>query len=265
MRSLREELKWTFTRPMTWLQGVGINLVLAFLYLLIWPLSQNAKYDTVLLFCVYFGTFIMADITTTNIFGPDLKRTYAKLAAGESFARILLRKNAVQALVVMLPMVLITWAWTEYLYMDAEMLRTIPGVLYPMLLFLGIGNVISVLFVVPSAGLGWRLKNWRQWRWHLPELVSYAIPFGIYGLWVYTDLPGTLNLMLKTWGQDIMVLPSESAQALMGASLFLYGSLTICAVFVFKLKGLQIWGETNLPYWPSNSRQNGESERVVDA
>lgn len=246
LQELREELNWTFTLPMTWLQGVGINLFLAAAYLFIWPLQANPKYDTVLLFCIYFATFIMADITTTNIFGPDLQRTYAKLAAGESFKRILLRKNLVQFIVIMFPVTFVTWAWTEYLYQDSEMLRTIPGVLYPMLLFLGIGNVISVLFVVPSASFSWRLKNWMQWSWHLPELISYAIPFMIFGLWVYTDFPGNINFILRELGEDIMVLPGESALALTVGSALLYVLHTLLAIWLFKRGCFRIWGKSDL-------------------
>lgn len=158
--ALKEELKWTFTLPMTWLQGVLINLVLAGVYRLFWTLEANPKYDTVLLYTVYFATFIMADVTTTNIFGADLERTWRKLQQGESFRAILMRKNVIQFLVIILPFLLITYAWTEYLYVDAQLLRTIPGILYPMLLFLGIGNLISVLYVVPAVGLQWHLKTY---------------------------------------------------------------------------------------------------------
>ena len=69
MNLLREELRWTFTWPCGWLQGVLFNLVLAAAYLVVWPLAFDDHYDVVLLFTVYFATFIMADVTTTNIFG----------------------------------------------------------------------------------------------------------------------------------------------------------------------------------------------------
>lgn len=240
--ALKEEIKWTFTLPMTWLQGVLINLVLAGFYRLFWTLEANPKYDTVLLYTVYFATFIMADITTTNVFGADFSRTIQKINDGESFSAILLRKNVVQFLVIILPVLLVTYGWTEYLYMDAQLLRTIPGILYPMLLFLGIGNLISVLFVVPAVSLTWHWKNLYDLRAQVPVLVSYALPFVIYGLWVYTDLPGFLNQVLRSLGTDVMVPPVESGLALLLGGFMIYTVLTGLAIFAFNHGGLRVRG-----------------------
>ena len=101
---LQDELRWTFTLPMGWLQGVAFNAALAAGYLLFWPLVASEQYDIVSLFTVYFATFIMADVTTTNVFGHDIVRTVRALEAGRSFASLIAVKNAVQVIVVVIPM-----------------------------------------------------------------------------------------------------------------------------------------------------------------
>lgn len=231
------ELRWTFTWPMVWLQSVLINLVLAAVYLFFQQPNLGAQYDTVMLYCIYFGTFILADVTTTNIFGLDIVRTTDSLNDGQSFLRILLRKNAVQFLVIVVPILLVTAAWTEYLYHDSELLRTLPGVLYPMVVFIAIGNLISVIFPVLQAPLSWHVKHWRKWRCHVALLVSYAIPFGIFAAWVLTDVPGTLFRLLRDGGSDSFVPPTEIATAVLLASFGFYWGMTVLAAAVFRQRG----------------------------
>lgn len=194
MKLLLEELRWTFTWPCGWLQGVLFNLVLAAAYLVVWPLAFDDHYDVVLLFTAYFATFIMADVTTTNIFGHDIVRTLAALRRGRSFASLILLKNLVQAIVVVMPMVLLTIGVTWYVDGAEELFLAIPGILYPMLLWLGIGNMISVLYPVLPAPINWRIQSIRagrkQWLLHAPMLISYAIPYVLYALAATTDLPG---------------------------------------------------------------------------
>lgn len=242
MARFLDELRWTFTMPMIWIQSVVLNLVLAAVYMLFQQPNLGGHYDTVLLYCVYFATFILADVTTTNIFGLDVARTTEALST-ESFARILMRKNAVQGVVIVVPIVLVTAVWTEYLYHESEMMRTIPGVLYPMLLFMAIGNLISVLFPVAQAPLGWHLRQWRHWRVQVPLLVSYAIPYVIFALWVYTDLPNLLFTMLRDWGSDSFVPPSETATALLLASCVLYAGISALSVWLFRRRGFVFVGQ----------------------
>lgn len=240
-----EELRWTFTMPMVWIQSVLMNLVLAAFYLIFGQPNLGGHYDTVLLYCVYFATFILADVTTTNIFGLDVARTTQFLST-ESFARILFRKNAVQFAVIVVPILIVTAAWTEYLYHESEMMRTIPGVLYPMLLFMAIGNLISVLFPVAQAPLAWHIKHWKKWRYQFPLLLSYAIPYVIFALWVYTDLPAVLFTMLRDFGSDSFVPSAETATALVAASYGLYLLITAVSVWIFSRRGFVFWGQSAL-------------------
>lgn len=246
LSSFFSELGWTFTWPMAWLQGVIFNLLLACAYLLFQSPQFTGHYDTVLLYCVYFSTFILADVTTSNIFGPDVARTTQFLQDGQSFLRILFRKNAVQFVVILLPMLIITAAWTEYLYNDSELLRTIPGVLYPMLLFMALGNLISVLFPVIQAPLTWHIMHWHQWRYQVPLLTSYAIPFIIFALWVYTDLPGYLFGMLLDAGSDNFVPQGEISTVLLAASYGIYLLMTLLSAAIFRKRGFVFLAQDSL-------------------
>lgn len=250
MKLLREELRWTFTWPCGWLQGVLFNLVLAAAYLVVWPLAFDDHYDVVLLFTAYFATFIMADVTTTNIFGHDIVRTLAALRRGRSFASLILMKNLVQTIVVVMPMVLLTIGVTWYVDGAEELFLAIPGILYPMLLWLGIGNMISVLYPVLPAPINWRIQSIRagrkQWLLHAPMLISYAIPYVLYALAATTDLPGNLNALIRV----VAGTPHkwESGLILLVASIIIYWGLTWLSLRLVRDRGFVLPMQSDLVY-----------------
>lgn len=240
MRNLREELRWTFTWPMGWLQGVIFNAVLAAAYLVIWPLSGNTHSDVVLLFTTYFATFIMADVTTTNIFGHDIAHTVHALKGGRSLESLLLMKNVVQILLIIIPFTLVTAVLSWYNRGATDLVLAIPGILYPMLLWLGIGNLVSILYPAIPAPIKWRSTHLKagQWRMQAPMLISYAIPYVLYFITAYIDLPGTLN-------QTFAALfgfprPEESGALLLGASMIIYTCLTTAAFWWACHKGMTL-------------------------
>ena len=65
------EIRWAFTPPRVWLSGVGANLLLALVFLIVDPLHQHGHRDWVILVGTYFASFILADVTTTNLLGVD--------------------------------------------------------------------------------------------------------------------------------------------------------------------------------------------------
>ncbi|MDO4685821.1 MAG: hypothetical protein Q4A92_04670 [Corynebacterium sp.] len=248
MKLLIEELRWTFTWPFGWLQGVLLNVVLAAAYLLLWPLASNEHYDIVLLFTVYFATFIMADVTTTNIFGHDIVRMTRALQSGRSFISLVLLKNLVQALIIILPMVLVTMAITYMVSGPGELVLVIPGILYPMLLWLGVGNVISVLYPVIPAPIPWRIQSIRggtqNWKLHAPLLISYAIPWVLYALTTLTDLPGNLNILIQVVAGRPH--PWESGLVLLIAACVIYALLTRLSVQLVEQQGFTLRMQTDL-------------------
>lgn len=240
MRNLREELRWTFTWPMGWLQGVMFNAVLAAAYLVIWPLTGNDHSDVVLLFTTYFATFIMADVTTTNIFGHDLAHTARALRGGRSLESLLLMKNTVQLLLIIIPFTLVTAGLSWYHRGPTDLVLAIPGILYPMLLWLGIGNLISIIYPAIPAPMKWRSTHIvaGQWRMQAPMLISYAIPYVLYFITTYVDIPGTLNHVFAAFFR--LPRPEEAGALLLGASMIIYVCLTTAALWWACHKGLTL-------------------------
>ena len=228
---------------MGWLQGVAFNAALAAGYLLFWPLVASEQYDIVSLFTVYFATFIMADVTTTNVFGHDIVRTVRALEAGRSFASLIAVKNAVQVIVVVIPMSLITFGVTWWVEGADDLPLTIPGVLYPMLLWLGIGNLLSVLAPALPAPLAWRIgtlrRGWPGWRLHRATLLAYAIPYLLYYVTAASDLPGNLNALFSLFGS--MPQKWQSGYMLLVASVMIYLILTRFSVRWHDRRGLVLW------------------------
>ena len=98
------EVRWAFTPPRTWLLGVVANLFLAAAWLLIQPLTPHGhRHDWVSLIGIYFSSFILADVTTTNLLGADHIRVLKGLSDGTPLWRVLLIKNLALIVLVGLP------------------------------------------------------------------------------------------------------------------------------------------------------------------
>jgi hypothetical protein len=180
-RRVADEVRWSFVAPRYWLEGVAANLVLSLLYLLVSPLAHpHRQFGWVVLVGTYFATFILADVTTTNILGLDAPRVRAGLAAGMPVRSILLTKNLALLVVVGLPLLVLT-AVLAHKLPPTRLLATLFTVLLPLLCWLGVGNLISVLLAVETRSLihRWRTRRSRTtWLWagHL------ALPYAVYYL-----------------------------------------------------------------------------------
>jgi hypothetical protein len=87
------EVRWAFTPPRSWLSGVAANLVLALVWLLLQPLQLPRHHDWVILIGTYFSSFILADVTTTNLLGNEHIRVRMALHDGVLLWRVLLVKE----------------------------------------------------------------------------------------------------------------------------------------------------------------------------
>ena len=175
------ETIWFFRRPWPWSGGVAFNLVLSLLYLLVAPLSGQPHRDWAILVGSYFAVWILADVTTTNVLGADALRVRIGLLRDVALGRILLVKNLTLLLVVGLPTLVATAAITVTTEADYRLSVTLPGVLFPIFTWLGVGNVVSVL--LPVATRPWR-ERWRQRRQLRPTarwLVCLGLPYALLG------------------------------------------------------------------------------------
>ena len=185
------EVRWAFHPPRTWLSGVMANLVLAAAWLMVQPLNvvhsnhitrhfHHNQLDWVVLVSTYFSSFILADVTTTNLLGGDHYRVAQGLSDGVPLWRVLLIKNLALIVIVGLPTFAAAAALTVWKEGVPQMAMTIPNVAVPIVSWLGVGNVISAMHPVGVEPL---LRRWRQRRnlrrtagW----LLAITLPYAVY-------------------------------------------------------------------------------------
>ncbi len=180
-RAVAAEIRWMFRPPGTCLSGVAINAVLAALWLLVQPLTRHSLHnDLIVVVDTYFASFILADITTTNMLGSDHYRVQAAMADGTPLWRILLVKNLALFAVVGLPTLVAAVLFTLWFDTPSRLVRTVPNVLVPVVSWLGIGNLVSVLLPVAAAPLIRRWRRRSETRRVGFWLAALALPYALY-------------------------------------------------------------------------------------
>lgn len=177
VRLIAQDLRWAFRRPYGWLLGIGVNLVLSLAYLVVVPLRDGTHRDWAILVGTYFAVFVLADVTTTNVLGVDTERTRLRLLRGLPLGRILLVKNLVLLVIVGLPTLLATAVITIHDEANYRLELTLPGVLYPVLTWLGVGNLVSVLLPYWPVPLATRWRERRVWSRTVRWLVCLGLPY----------------------------------------------------------------------------------------
>jgi hypothetical protein len=196
--ALRAEIRWAFTPPRIWLTGVVANLVLAVAWLVAQRMTathvhhrvpshyhhpgfyHHNQLDWVVLISTYFASFVLADVTTTNVLGADHHRVAKGLSGGAPFWRVLLLKNLTLLVIVGLPTLSVAMALTLWKQTPAQLGDTIPNVAVPIVSWLGIGNVISVLLPVGSEPLMRRWHDRRNWRRTGTWILALTLPYALY-------------------------------------------------------------------------------------
>jgi hypothetical protein len=176
-----KEVRWSSRPPWIWLGGVAFNLVLSLLWLIVVPLTGRPHHDWAIIVGTYFAVWILADVTTTNVLGADALRVRIDLLRGIPLRRILLIKNLTLMLLVGLPTLVATGLITVMNEREYRLALTLPGVLFPILTWLGVGNLASVL--LPVATCSWR-EHWQQRRNHRRTarwLTCLALPYALLG------------------------------------------------------------------------------------
>ncbi len=176
------EIRWAFTPPRVWLSGVGANLVLALVWLFVDPLHLHRHQDWVILVGTYFSSFILADVTTTNLLGVDHIRVGKALRDGVPLWRVLLVKNLALLVIVGLPTLAVAMAMTLWMETPARLMVTVPNVAVPILSWVGLGNLMSVLLPVASEPLVDRWRQRRQLRLTIAWMASLALPYALFYL-----------------------------------------------------------------------------------
>lgn len=204
------EVRWAFTRPRTWLTGVVVNVVFAAVWLLVQPLTPGRHHhDWVILVGTYFSSWVLADVTTTNLLGADHYRVQQALSDGVAFWRILVIKDLALLAIVGLPTLATAIVLTLCLETPGRLGITIPTVAVPIVSWLGVGNLISVLHPVSVEPL---IRRWRQRRdrrrtrgWLLALTLPYALYYvadpmdGVEHRVLWRDVPA---LIWPVFGRD---------------------------------------------------------------
>ncbi len=216
-RLVAQDLRWAFRRPYGWLLGICVNLVLSLAYLVVVPLRAGAHRDWAVLVGTYFAVFVLADVTTTNVLGVDTERTRLRLLRGIGLARILLVKNLALLIIVGVPTLVATAFVTIDLEAGYRLVLTLPGVLYPVLTWLGVGNLVSVLLPYWPVPLVTRWHERRRWSRTVRWLVCLGLP---YALCVAVDPMSKLPRLVS---RTLRLPPGAE---LHGAELLVLGLLT---------------------------------------
>jgi hypothetical protein len=203
------EIRWAFTPPRTWLMGLVVNLAFAIGWLLVQPLTAGRHQDWVILVGTYFSSWILADVTTTNVLGADHYRVLTAVRQGTPMWRILLIKNLALLAIVGLPTLATAIGLTLWLETPARLAITIPTVAVPIVSWLGVGNLFSVLHPVGVEPL---VRRWRQRHnrrrtrgWILALTLPYALYYiadpmnGVEHRVLWTQLPA---LIWPVFGRD---------------------------------------------------------------
>lgn len=236
------EIRWAFRPPRAWLAGVAVNLVLSSFWLLVQPVRHEVHRDWVVLIGTYFSSFILADVTTTNVLGVDNIRVEKSLADGTSLWRLLFVKNAALLVIVGLPTLLFAIALTLWLERPGRLAVTIPDVAVPILSWLGVGNLISVLLPIGYEPL---IRRWRRRRevgrtalWLIHLALPYALFYladPVYGMpqvIFWRHVPAVLGPALgREGGRGVIHI---------GGALLVWLIGTTLAALLFRVRGLRV-------------------------
>lgn len=174
------EIRWAFAPPRTWLMGVVANLVFAVGWLVVQPLTPGRHQDWVVLVGTYFSSWILADVTTTNLLGADHYRVVQAVSNGVPFWRVLLIKNLALLVIVGLPTLVTAMVLTLWLETPERLAVTIPTVAVPIVSWLGVGNVFSVLHPVGVEPLTRRWRQRSDRRRTRGWIVALTLPYALY-------------------------------------------------------------------------------------
>jgi hypothetical protein len=245
------EIRWAFHPPRTWLSGVAANLFLAVAWLAVQPLASahgnptrhlhHQQLGWVILVGSYFSSFILADVTTTNALGGDHYRVARGLSDGVPVWRMLLLKNLALLVLVGLPTLAAAVALTLWRESPARLGVTIPNVAVPIVSWLGVGNVISVVHPVSAEPLMRRWRQRRDWRRTGGWLLALGLPYALY--YVADPMDGVGHRLL--WNQ----LPAAIGPVLgrdtksfvhLGVAIVVWVTGTVAAELWVRRRGLQI-------------------------
>ncbi|MGC5247018.1 hypothetical protein ACPXB3_08860 [Gordonia sp. DT219] len=223
-RSAREIVHAVRSRPPAVLIRVVITLAVSMSLVTFYSLTGWASYDKTGSSTLYVFGAVVGSVICTNALCFDAKRVWADMRAGQRLWRILAAKNLavlVGVAIAATPVIVYLSATTD-LYAPAM----IDQFIVMVLIWLGVGNLLSVLAPLRHESLSARLKDgtWRQY------LASFGVSYFV-GI--------TVNLMIywRLWARqlasDEISAPTWTLQLLLFASgVLMWICMTVVAVSV---------------------------------
>ena len=182
-------------RPRPILVKLGISLGLGLAYLGFIRLFQwNDKNELLPYLALYALSGVIGGVVCTNALSWDAGRVRAALTSGRRLWHLLLSKNITLFLLVgsvgLVLSVLLAWRADEF----GALLKAVGQLITMMLLWLGIGNVLSVVSPLRVEPLKERLRDGTIKPFLLSFVTSYVIGLGV-------------NLMLtwRVWAKESMI------------------------------------------------------------
>ncbi len=211
-------------RPRSILVKLAIGLGLGLAYLVFILLMQWEDKSEILPYLApYALSGVIGGVVCTNALSWDAGRVRAELTGGRRLWHVLISKNVTMFLLVgavgLVLCLLLAWQADDY----GALVKALGELVTMMLLWLGIGNVLSVLSPLRVEPLKERFKD-GTWK---PFLLSFAISY-VVGLGV--------NLMLtwRVWAKQSMIEdlggPWVPTLMLIVSALSAYLLLTVLAV-----------------------------------
>lgn len=175
-------------RPRAILARVVITLAIAMSLVTFYHLTGLTRYDDAGRLTLYLFSAVVGSVICTNALCFEAERVRAMLQSGTPLWRILVSKNLAMAALVTLAGLPVVAFLT--ITADVNPVPMIDQLVTMVFIWLGVGNVLSVVFPLRHEPVSARLRD-GTWR---PFLLSFALSYGV-GL--------TVNLMIywRLWAK----------------------------------------------------------------
>jgi hypothetical protein len=188
-RSILEEVRHiTADRPRSILLRVVITVALGLALVVAYYVTGMKRYDLSGL-TLYLFSAVVGSVVCTNSLCFEAERVRAALASGQRVWRILVVQNLAMAILITLAglPVVAALTWTR----EANPVALIDQLVTMIFIWLGVGNVLSVIYPLRHEPMAARLKD-GTWK---PFLFSFVLSYGV-GL--------TVNLMIywRLWARQ---------------------------------------------------------------
>jgi hypothetical protein len=199
-------------RPRAILARVVVTLAIALSLVTFYHVTGFARYDDAGRLTLYLFSAVVGSVICTNALCFEAERVRGMLARGIPLGRILIAKNLAMAAMVTLAGLPVIGVLS--LIGDVNPVPMIDQLVTMVFIWLGVGNVLSIVFPLRHEPVSARLRD-GTWK---PFLVSFALSYGVgltVNLMIYWRLwakyKASTELTGGAWAAFTMVLASAMA------------------------------------------------------